>query len=95
MQVSQERAKITIRCAEMVLEAAPAVRVSFSDEGPGMTIDQRMRIFEPFFTTKAKGTGLGMAIAQRIISSHGGSIGVADRDGPGAEIIIVLPRKPK
>jgi signal transduction histidine kinase len=68
------------------------VRIRFVDEGPGMTADQRERVFEPFFTTKTKGTGLGMAIAQGIVSSHGGQIAVADHDGPGAEIIVTLPR---
>jgi hypothetical protein len=76
----------------LTLDRRAAVRIGIADEGPGMTSDQRQRVFEPFFTTKTKGTGLGMAIAQRIISSHGGSIGVADRDGPGAEVIVVLPR---
>ena len=92
IQVSAEHGKITIHCAESSLDRRAAVRIGIADEGPGMTSDQRQRVFEPFFTTKTKGTGLGMAIAQRIISSHGGSIGVADRDGPGAEVIVVLPR---
>ena len=92
IHVSAERGKITVRCAEAAIDGRAAVRIGIADEGPGMTADQRTRIFEPFFTTKAKGTGLGMAIAHRIISSHGGTIGVADRDGPGAEILVVLPR---
>jgi PAS domain S-box-containing protein len=92
IQVSGERAQITIQCAEATREGRAAVRIHFVDEGRGMAADQRKRIFEPFFTTKTKGTGLGMAIAHRIISSHGGSIDVADRGGPGAEIIVVLPR---
>ena len=56
------------------------------DNGPGLTPEQRQRIFEPFFTTKTKGTGLGMAIAQRIIEAHGGWIAAAAPAGPGAEI---------
>jgi len=51
----------------------------------------RQKIFEPFYTTKTKGTGLGMAIAQRIVSAHGGSITAAG--GPkGATIEVTLPR---
>ena len=46
------------------------------------TAEQQKRIFEPFFTTKAKGTGLGMAIAQRIVQAHGGTIAVTS-PGPG------------
>ena len=92
IQVSADHAQITIQCAESTIDGGAAVRIRFLDEGPGMTADQRERVFEPFFTTKTKGTGLGMAIAQRIVSSHGGRISVADREGPGAEIVVMLPR---
>jgi signal transduction histidine kinase len=92
IHVAAEGGQITVHCAELAINGRAAVRIGIADEGPGMTADQRKRIFEPFFTTKTKGTGLGMAIAQRIVSSHGGTIGVADRDPPGAEIIVVLPR---
>jgi signal transduction histidine kinase len=74
------------------LQGRPALRLCIRDEGAGMNADQRKRIFDPFYTTKTKGTGLGMAIVQRIVQSHGGTIVVADRDGPGAEIVITLPR---
>lgn len=94
IQFSPADGRLAIHCRETGLEGRPAVQCSIRDEGPGMTRQQRARIFEPFFTTKAKGTGLGMAIAQRIVQSHGGTIQVADRDGPGAEIIITLPKGP-
>jgi len=92
IDVSPERAEITIQCAELCRDGQSSIQISFRDQGPGMSGDQRKRVFEPFFTTKPKGTGLGMAIAHRIVTSHGGSISVAQQDGPGAEIIIVLPR---
>ena len=57
-----------------------------------MCREQRERIFEAFFTTKSKGTGLGMAIVQRIMNAHGGQICVTDKDGPGAELVLTLPR---
>ena len=57
-----------------------------------LTAEQRQRIFEPFFTTKTKGTGLGRAIAQRILEAHGGRIAVGTPPGPGAEIQLLLPR---
>jgi signal transduction histidine kinase len=65
----------------------------FRDNGPGLTADQRERIFEPFYTTKTKGTGLGMAIAKRIVQSHGGRIEAGDAPGRGAQIIVTLPRE--
>ncbi len=50
------------------------------------------KIFDPFFTTKAKGTGLGMAIARRIVEAHGGQIALGDATGPGAVFLITFPR---
>jgi signal transduction histidine kinase len=63
------------------------------DNGPGLNPEQRRRIFDPFFTTKTKGTGLGMAIAKRIVEAHGGQITVGSGSGNGAEILIILPRE--
>jgi two-component system, LuxR family, sensor kinase FixL len=64
--------------------------VHFRDNGPGLNEEQRARIFEPFYTTKAKGTGLGMAIAQRIVEAHGGTLTVGPQHS-GAEFILTLP----
>jgi signal transduction histidine kinase len=66
------------------------IQILFRDNGPGLTFEQKRRIFEPFYTTKPKGTGLGMAIAQRIVDTHGGTISVHD-EGPGAAILVALP----
>ncbi len=84
--------EIRIRCQDGFLGGSPALRVSVRDNGPGLPAEVRRRIFDPFFTTKTKGTGLGMAIAKRIIDAHGGHIW-ADPAGPGAEIHILLPRE--
>jgi PAS domain S-box-containing protein len=85
--------RITIHCTSADLGGRPALRIAVRDNGPGLTAEQARRIFEPFFTTKTKGTGLGMAIAKRIVEAHGGTLAVgpngADR---GAEILIILPR---
>ena len=62
------------------------------DNGPGLDPELRQKVFDPFFTTKAKGTGLGMAIARRIVEAHGGQIAVGDGDAPGAVFVITLPR---
>ena len=83
---------VVVRCAETALDGRPALCVAVRDNGPGMTAEQRRRIFEPFFTTKTKGTGLGMAIAKRIIEAHGGQIAVGTGPAPGAEIVLTLPR---
>jgi signal transduction histidine kinase len=85
-------ARIEIACDPAELEGQPALRVAVRDQGPGLSPEQRRRIFEPFFTTKTKGTALGMAISRRIVEAHGGRIAVGEGGGPGAEIIITLPR---
>ena len=74
-----------------VTESAASVHVRIRDEGPGITAADRPRIFDPFFTTKDGGTGLGMAIAHKLIHGHGGEIQLLDQEGPGATFLIVLP----
>ncbi len=83
---------IYVRYAEARLSGRPALRISVSDNGPGLNEEQRERIFEPFYTTKPHGTGLGMAIVKRIVEAHGGSVEVGN-SGPGAEICLTLPRR--
>jgi len=65
--------------------------ITISDTGPGISHDVQRRIFEPFFTTKARGTGLGLAVAQRIIEEHGGTIDVSSEIGEGTKFTIQLP----
>jgi signal transduction histidine kinase len=83
---------ITIRAASTDLNGRLAWSVSFIDEGCGLTGEQRDRIFTPFYTTKAKGTGLGMAIVQRIVHSHQGQISASNAETGGATIEVVLPK---
>ena len=79
-------------CADASSMAGPRCGSSIARQRPGIDAEQRQRIFEPFFTTKTKGTGLGMAIAQRIVEAHGGQIAVGTGVDRGAEILITLPR---
>ncbi len=85
--------QITVTCTGTSTRGRPGVQVSVKDNGPGLTPEQRQRIFDPFYTTKTKGTGLGMAIAKRIVEAHGGQIAVGSATGAGAEILITLPRE--
>lgn len=61
------------------------------DDGPGIAPAARARIFTPFFTTKPRGTGLGLAVVQRIVDAHGGSVGVESVPGAGARFTVRLP----
>ena len=84
--------EILVRLRTVTIEQPPTVWISIYDNGPGMAPETRERIFEPFFTTKTRGTGLGMAIARRIIEAHGGKISVGKSNGTGTEILIQLPK---
>jgi hypothetical protein len=64
-----------VKCPDTPREF-PAVQVSVRDNGPGLSAEEKRRIFEPFFTNKPQGSGLGMAIADRIIRAHGGQFTV-------------------
>lgn len=94
LSVSRVPVEITVRCESPGPGGPPVLHVSVRDNGPGLDADQRRRVFDPFYTTKAKGTGLGMAIAKRIVEAHGGRISV-DGHGdnqPGAVFTLTLPR---
>jgi signal transduction histidine kinase len=68
------------------------VRVLVEDNGPGIAVPDRERIFTPFTTTKGRGTGLGLALVQKIVVSHNGRILVGAAAGGGASFQILLPR---
>ena len=72
-----------------------AVRVAFTDTGPGIAAEHRDRIFDPFFTTKPEvsGTGLGLSVSLGIVQSHGGTIEVETELGRGSTFSITLPRR--
>ena len=67
------------------------VRFSVEDNGAGVREDVLGRIFEPYITTKPKGTGLGMAIAKKIVEEHQGSVTVVNVKPHGARVEILLP----
>ena len=71
------------------------VRISFADDGPGITSENLGRIFDPFFTTKeaGDGTGLGLSICHGIVNEHSGQIYATSQLGKGATIVIELPIK--
>ena len=83
--------RIDIAWKPTTFDDRPAWQLSISDNGPGMSPEQRQKIFEPFFTTKPTGTGLGMAISKRIIDEHLGQIVVSESRAEGTEIAITLP----
>jgi signal transduction histidine kinase len=66
-------------------------RISISDNGPGIPAEDLPKIFLPFYTTKATGTGLGLAVVQKIVVQHGGGVEARNQPEGGAEFILWLP----
>lgn len=67
------------------------VRISVRDNGPGIPKEIEDKIFIPFFTTKKGGTGLGLAMVQKIIHAHGGVLDLNNELGKGTDFIIKIP----
>ncbi|MDB6109963.1 MAG: hypothetical protein JWR69_1713 [Pedosphaera sp.] len=81
-------------CLDITTSAADGrVRITFQDNGPGISAENLKKIFNPFFTTKevGKGTGLGLSLCYGIVTEHGGSITPQSEPGKGATFIIDLP----
>ncbi len=69
------------------------IRISISDQGPGIPANELGKIFQLYYTTKPKGSGLGLSIAYRFIQLHEGIIDVESEVGKGTTFIIRLPKK--
>jgi PAS domain S-box-containing protein len=69
------------------------IRISFKDNGPGISAENLSNIFDPFFTTRTvgEGTGLGLSVCHGIISEHNGRIYARSQPGKGATFIVELP----
>ncbi len=88
LDAAGEGGQVWLECREDVV--AGFVRVSVSDDGPGVPPELTQRIFNPFFTAKDSGTGLGLAIVHRIAETHGGSVRLSRREGGGAVFTLSL-----
>jgi two-component system, LuxR family, sensor kinase FixL len=95
LEACPDPVRIEVQYQASEVEGVPALQVAVRDNGPGLSPAQRRRLFDSFFTTKTRGTGLGLAIAKRLVEAHGGWIGVGAASGPGAEIVLRLPRSPR
>ena len=70
---------------------ASVCTIVITDNGPGFSEQVRDRVFHPFFTTKAQGTGLGLALVQKIVVTHNGRVTAGGGPEGGGLITIVLP----
>ena len=88
LQVTPRGGTITVRSF-----APRNGRVGFSvaDTGPGLSPERQTQIFTPFVSFREGGTGLGLAVAQRAVLAHGGTISVHSAPGAGATFTVELP----
>ncbi|HKT48153.1 MAG TPA: ATP-binding protein [Candidatus Acidoferrales bacterium] len=82
--------KVLIR-GEMSKGESGLQRVIIFDNGSGITPAAQAKLFRPFFTTKPRGTGLGLAVVQKIVIQHGGRVDARNRPEGGAAFIVTLP----
>lgn len=89
LQAMEQGGKLTVALANK--EDGQSVVLRISDTGDGIAAELLSQVFYPYFTTKQGGTGIGLAISQKIIVDHGGSIELESESGTGTTVTILLP----
>jgi signal transduction histidine kinase len=87
---SERRVDVTVR-SEQDQSGGDWVMIEIKDTGEGIPISDLHRIFIPFFTTKATGHGVGLALAHRVITQHGGTLTAGNAKSGGAVFTVRLP----
>ncbi len=91
IEASSKGQDVTIR---VLVRDGKAV-ITITDHGQGMDEETLKNIFMPFYSKKDGGTGLGMAIAIKIVEQHAGDIAISSKLGIGTEITVTLPCSPQ
>jgi signal transduction histidine kinase len=85
--------EIDVQYTRVQLRGKPAIRITIGNDGPRLDAEQQARIFDAFYTTSSQGTGLGMAIAKRLVEEHGGEIAIGACAEQKTELIVTLPTR--
>ena len=89
LQVLDRGGRIELRTRD----SGDALAIDIADDGPGIAPNERAHVFDAFFFRREGGVGLGLAIVQQIIQTHGGSVEVAESEHAGALFQIRIPRE--
>jgi len=90
IQATSEAGGITIATAAVTQDRGEAI-VTVADEGEGIASENLDKVFDPFFSTKPNGTGLGLAMAHRIVDAHHGTITIASTPQSGTTVTLRIP----
>ncbi len=82
---------VTVTARSVPTLGAPAVEVVIADTGPGIPRSELGRIFVPGYTTKETGSGVGLTIAERVITAHHGRVLIDSEEGRGTTVTVILP----
>jgi signal transduction histidine kinase len=87
---------IEVQLSSLYEQDKPWVRLCVCDRGPGVPPDLRERIFEPFYrlpgaSEREGGVGLGLSLVRSIVQRHGGNVHCENREGGGAQFVVMLP----
>lgn len=77
----------------LTIELNEEGRISVADTGCGIRPDDLEKVFSPFFTTKERGNGLGLAEVHKVVTAHGGTVGVTSEEGVGSLFWIKIGRE--
>ena len=94
IQHSSAGGEVEIDVLPVLVGDVPAVDFIVLDRGPGFVAGDLPRVFEPFFSRRSGGTGLGLALAHRLVHDHAGTITAENREGGGARLVMRLPASP-
>lgn len=90
LEAMPEGGTLTLGARRIEKENREGIEILVRDTGKGIAREDLKNIFKPFYTTKERGVGLGLAICQRIVKSHGGEIKVKSIPGKGSSFRIQL-----
>ena len=85
------RIRVVVRATSDEASDSSIVEISIHDDGPGMDEETLERAFIPFYTTKDRGTGLGLALCERLLRTQGGWIELRSKPGEGTVVAIRIP----